>query len=317
MTFLKTEIQSSKIEDVEIGTGIYHRKKIDYRKFIKRSALDSDYDIFIDHDFILRENGKPIVVYLHIPEMPSIDILETIKRIHFVKSKRTEGLESTSTKIFGFMPRARLRKDYCSSTAMAYEDPDGHNTVCRFGSLLSQYYERYCPDMYQFHNKETNDKIKPEWIIKSSPFTSGIINKNNPLKYHFDSGNIKSVFSNMVCFKKDCEGGHLAIPELNIGLEIADKTVLFFDGQSIMHGVTPFKITSVKGYRYTMVYYTLSRMWHCDTLDEELSRIKNVKTEREITRYKRITGQLTPDEEKKLTPHALKRNRTPPSKFSK
>jgi hypothetical protein len=155
--------------------------------------------------------------------------------------------------------------------------------------------------MFEYHDKQVHDKIRDPWIIEKSPFTSGIVNKNNQLKYHFDRGNIAKVFSNMVCFKKDCSGGRLSIPEFNLGLEIADKSILFFDGQSIMHGVTPFKMESINAYRYTLVYYTLQQMWHCDPIDEELARIKTKKTERETLRYKRLTdAELTAEETRKI-----------------
>jgi hypothetical protein len=136
-----------------------------------------------------------------------------------------------------------------------------------------------------------------DWKIGGTPFTSGIINKNNPLKYHFDAGNIGQVYSNMIAFKNDCEGGHLALPEFDIGLEISNRSVVFFDGQDILHGVTPFRLLSRDAYRYTIVYYTLKQMWNCKPLDEEIARIRTRKTERETTRFKRLTGELKPEDD--------------------
>ena len=217
----------------------------------------------------------------------------------FSRRKRTTGLRTTST-IFGFMPRETIRKDYCSATALAYENPAGHRIICDFAKTLSHYYKDFCPDMFTTHDNLVQQKIRPDWVIEGSPFTSGVVNKNNLLKYHFDGGNIKHVFSNMVCFKQDSSGGMLAIPEFDLLLEIANKSVLFFDGQAIMHGVTPFRINSVNGYRFTLVYYSLQQMWHCQPINEELARIKNRKTDREILRYKRLVGaELTEDEKQR------------------
>ena len=231
--------------------------------------------------------------------MPSFKMVDVLKKIKYNTTLRTRGLRTTS-RIFGYMPRETIRKDFCSSTSLAREYPQEHKTICDFASLLSKFYKNHCPDMYDYHEKVVKDKIKDEWIIDQSPFTSGIINKNNPLKYHLDAGNIKHVFSNMVCFKKDCTGGHLSIPEFNIGLEIADKTMLFFDGQSIMHGVTPFNLKSIQAYRFTIVYYTLHQMWKCEPIDKEIARIKTVKTNRETLRYKRLANiQLTQEEQKR------------------
>ena len=58
-----------------------------------------------------------------------------------------------------------------------------------------------------------------------------------------------------------------------------------FDGQGIMHGVTPITYESPLSYRYSIVYYSLKQMWKCLTIDEELVRIRNKKTQREKIRH--------------------------------
>jgi 2-oxoglutarate-Fe(II)-dependent dioxygenase family protein len=268
--------------------GKFQRRELNKKDYIKRSANESDFDNLIKEDFILYEKGQPLIVYLKIPEIENAKFLEVLKRIKFPKgAMRTTGLTSQS-KIFGYSPRETIRKDYCSSTALSAEDPEGHRLICDFAADLSKYYKLHCPQMYDYHRRLIQGNILPEWMIEDSVFTSGIINKNNLLKYHKDVGNIANVFSNMICFKKDCTGGHLSIPEFNIGLEIADRTMLFFDGQSIIHGVTPFKITSTQGYRYTLVYYTLQKMWRCEPVEVELDRIKHRKTDREKRRADRL-----------------------------
>ena len=115
-------------------------------------------------------------------------------------------------------------------------------------------------------------------------YKSGIINKNNELKYHFDAGNFKGVMSNMVAFKGDVEGGHLAIPELDIALEIADNTLTIFNGQEILHGVTPIETQNEQSYRYTVVYYSLEQMWKCEPIDDEIVRIRESQQVKEKTR---------------------------------
>ncbi len=70
-----------------------------------------------------------------------------------------------------------------------------------------------------------------------------------------------------------------------MALEIANDSVLLFDGQDILHGVTPFTVSD-DGYRYTVVYYSLQRMWDCLTITDELARIRNLKTQRERKRVK-------------------------------
>jgi hypothetical protein len=254
------------------------------------SAQESDYERLIKEDAIIKHDGKIICVYLHLENIPP-KVIEMVNRIRYTKNKRVRGLTTTS-RIFGFMPREKIRKDFCSSTSLAREDAEAHQVICDFGSYLAQYYKIYAPEIYQQHIDIVEEKVKDDWKLKEAPFTSGIINKNNPLKYHYDAGNFKGVYSNMVAFKRDVQGGYLAFPEYNFALEIADRTLSFFDGQAILHGVTPIKYLNEKSYRYTLVYYTLQQMWKCLEPMDELKRIKVVKTEREFKRFRRLKGEI-------------------------
>lgn len=290
------QVDAKDIEVLTVGKDV-QKRELDFNQYIRRSAQESDYNRLIDHSIIVKDiEGRPVIVYLEVPELPSVYMVNRLKSYYFDMDKRTQGLVSRS-KTFGYAPRETIRRDFCSSAALARQDPDGHNYICKFGALLSKFYEKYCPDTFQMHMGLTTKRILDDWRIDDSPFTSGIINKNIALKYHLDAGNIHDVYSNMVCFKKDCSGGSLAIPEYNIGLEIKNKSILLFDGQKILHGVTPFRLTSLEAYRYTLVYYTLKSMWACKPVDEELTRIRQKKLEREVRRYKRLTGELKPEDD--------------------
>lgn len=266
------------------------KQEVNYKDFIRRSAIETDYKTLIKEDCIIKHNDKIVCVYLHLHDIPP-EVTLAIRKIKYTKNKRIVGLR-TQSRIFGYMPREKIRKDFCGSTSLAVESPNEHQIICNFGAYLSKFYKLYAPEIFDEHQSIVVAKVKPEWLLLDSPFTSGIINKNNPLKYHHDRGNFKNVYSNMVAFKKDIQGGFLSFPEYNFALEIADTTLTFFDGQNILHGVTPIKYLSEKAYRFTAVYYTLQQMWQCLTPEEELNRIKRVKTEREIKRFKRLKGEL-------------------------
>jgi len=157
-----------------------------------------------------------------------------------------------------------MRHDYCTVTAMAVNQKKQHHIITDFAKELVGYYREHFPEQYEFHNK--------------------IVNKNNQLKYHYDAGNFKGVLSNMVVFKRDVEGGHLIIPELDIALEVEDNTLTIFNGQDILHGVSTIEYENEHAYRYSVVYYSLEQMWKCEPLGEEIKRIRKVKTEREKKR---------------------------------
>lgn len=266
-------------------TIIVKRKDIDFKEYIKRSAQESDYDILIKEPCIVKdEQGKVLAIFDILP-IDTSGVVHALNKINYPTTTRSNGLKTTS-RIFGYSPRVAMRKDFCSSTSLATEQPTEHSIVCNFGFDIEKYYKTYYPEGFEKHAAITQEKILPEYRIKrESIFTSGIINKNNPLKYHFDTGNFKDVYSAMVVFKGDgVEGGYLSIPEYGIGFELGNNSLFMFDGQGILHGVTPIKKTSPTSYRYSIVYYSMQQIWNCLTLTEEIARIKNLKTQREQKR---------------------------------
>lgn len=261
-----------KIIDIE-------RKDIDYKDYIQRSALLSDVSTLIKEDCIIRVNGVPEIFYTLLSKDDLKNIRWAVKNIKYSKSERTGGLK-TQSKIFGYSPRNPLRNDYCNLTTMSESEGKQHKVITEFGKVLSNYYKDYMTDDFNKHQQVVIEKVKPDWIISGTPFTSGIVNKNNPLKYHLDSGNFKGLMSNMLVLKKDVDGGFLVIPELDIALECPDGSLVIFNGQRILHGVSPIENKYDTSYRYSVVYYSLEQMWKCETMDEEIARVRSVKMKR-------------------------------------
>ena len=60
-----------------------------------------------------------------------------------------------------------------------------------------------------------------------------------------------------------------------------------FDGQGLLHGVTPFTRTRRNGYRFTMVYYALQALWQCKDPTENVRTAARKRIEREEARLAR------------------------------
>lgn len=258
------------------------RKEIDFKEYIKRSAKEEDYKTLVTEDCLITENGEPKILYIKLDKNKTKYLRQACKNIRYEKSERTTGLK-TQSRIFGYSPRNTIRKDFCSSTSMAVEHPLEHTVICDFGKYIAGLYKEYFPQIYNKHKDLVTENNLDEWKIPQTPFTSGIVNKNNPLKYHFDAGNISDVLSNMIVFKKNMKGGYLACPEFDIAFECADNTAVLFDGQKILHGVTPLN-KKESSYRYSVVYYSLKQMWNCLPLSEEVLRAREVRNKRETKR---------------------------------
>ena len=261
------------------------KRELKLEDYIKRSALPSDYSTLITEPTTLVDDETGEVLFAYFEEdWDTSDIVEVLKRTKYSVGKRARGLLSRS-RIFGYRPRLALRADFCSSTSLATEDPKGHAVVCSYAEKIEQKYLQGDPSVYTKHKAIVNEKVKANYRINGTVFTSGIINKNNPLKYHFDTGNFNNVFSCMLVFKSGVTGGHLSLPEYDLGVELKNNSLFMFDGQGILHGVTPIKYASPLSYRYSVVYYSLKNIWQCLEVTEELARVRKKKTEREKIRH--------------------------------
>lgn len=281
------------------------KKNIDLEDFVKRSAQETDYTQLIRNDTLIKIDGKPAILYKKMVDWDFEPLRSCLTGIKYDTTTRSSGLKTTS-RVFGYQPRIPMRRDFCTKTSLAYEQAAKNDLICQYGEQITEIYREAFPHVFEEHSTWVEQKVKEEWKIKETPFTSGIINKNNPLKYHFDAGNIKDVCSCMLALKRSSGGGYLSFPELGVGFEIADKSLTIFDGQSLLHGVTPIRKLAEDAHRFTVVYYTLHQMWKCEELNEEIARIRKVKTERELRRVStQEIGEEPTEAELHVTQHGI------------
>lgn len=267
------------------------RRPIELAHYIKRQALETDSETLVNQDCAIYEDGALKIVYLKLNENAR-PLLRALQRIKFESnsSRRTSGLTGRARTI-GFMPRRTLRQDFCHLSKMAEELPDVHKMIIDYATKVSHFYEQVNPDLYLEHSFLT-EKVLPEYQLPEAVFTSGIVNKNNAMAYHFDGGNFKDVWSGMIVLKRDVEGGRLVLPEYDLKFDLPHNSLFMFDGQGLLHGVTPIIPVSRKAVRYSIVYYSMRMLWECKPLSEELARIRQVKSEREVKRARQSLKQL-------------------------
>lgn len=286
------------------------KRDIDLSEYTKRSAFEGDYETLIRKDTLIKIDGKPAILYMKLNDWDFEPLRNCLMGIKYDSTTRSSGLKTTS-RVFGYQPRIPMRRDFCTKTSLAHDTPEKNALVCEYGHQIVPLYRQAFPEIFEEHNAWVEEKVLSEWKINQTPFTSGIINKNNPLKYHFDAGNIKDVCSCMLAMKRSSGGGYLSFPELGLGFEIADKSLTIFDGQSLLHGVTPIRKLSENAHRYTIVYYTLHQMWKCEPLTEEIARIRKVKTQRELRRTSLAgSGELPTEAELHVTQHGVEEGKS-------
>jgi len=271
---------------------------IDLHNFMKRTANESDCKNAINYDCLITSGGVPKILYLKF-DGDTRFIRQACKNIKYSQVERiSRGLVTKGkNRIFGMRPKRPMSQfaSSCSSTSLAKESPSEHQLLCDFVKQLTPLYEKYFSKEYSKNVSAVENKILPEWKIKDTPFTSGIVNKDSQLQYHYDIGHIPKCLSIMLVLKKGCIGGGLCFPEMDINIELADSYVLIMDGQELMHGVTPIVKQHKDAYRITIVYYSLLQMWKCLPITEEIIAVRKMRANREAKRASGIISKMNGD----------------------
>lgn len=269
-------------------------------EILRRPAVESDAVRRYRDTGVYCLSGEPTVIYGDLEDSVCSDLRQACRSIEYRQEVRTtsggsagdrgrprrakkEGLGQSRT--FGFRPPVHFSAygKAPALTSLWSESPAEHEVICRFGEVMDEVYRKAAPEVHRKHEIAASS-VLPEYRIPRTLFTSGIINQNNPLKYHFDRGNFEGLLSCMVVFRNLTEGGHLILPGFGAAFELRDRSFLLFDGQKHLHGVTPIRKMNRSSYRYSVVYYSLKAMAKCRPLDEELKKARMNRMEIERRR---------------------------------
>lgn len=269
------------------------KTEVNLSSYIKKIAKESDCSNVIDFDCLIYIDGIPKIAYLTIPNVLTKYVRRACLNVKLNHVERlSDGLITNGkNRVFGYRPARQMSQfaSTCSTTGLAKDFPLEHSALCAFSKTAKEYYEKIFPTQYAKNSEIVNEKILKEWTLEDTVFTSGIINKDSILQYHFDIGHVSKALSVMLTLKKELEGGDLSMPEINTLLKLKDNTLLIFDGQELLHGVTPIVKNTNNSYRLTVVYYSLIQMWKCLTITEEVIKARAVRFKKE---HKRANGNV-------------------------
>lgn len=239
----------------------------------------SEFSAVLEPPVRLRLAGKTVGVYTVLPSPVRKFGHEIAAVVKPTSGRRSQGLRTKSA-VFGSLPRVPIRNYYCRLSADSINDPGVWRRVRLLASEITAIYRRELPEEFVRHAKETRDAIVPDWVIEGTPFTTVNFNVNHAIRYHRDAANQKGVWSNVAILRKGCRGGLLVLPEYGVALSQRDGALILFDGQRVIHGVTPIV---GDGYRVSIVLYALDAFRNCYPFAEELEHAKNHRTEVEQT----------------------------------
>ncbi len=258
------------------------KQKVKKPELYRTCPKEEDAPKLISESCELLRDGKPWLSYIE-----NAPLLEELRKatlgVKTSVSTRQSGVAAKS-RTFGFFPRAALQqRNYCYRASVGRDYAKHSMVLDKYAAIFSEMLKELHPEQAEISRKEL-EGVKQDWKIDDSLFTSGIINEDTPLKYHYDAGNLKNTWSVMAVFKNQIAGGHLILPEYGLKLACNDNSIVIFDGQKELHGVSPIIKMDKNAYRRSIVYYSLENLCHCGTVAEEIARAQIQRTKTEMKR---------------------------------
>lgn len=165
---------------------------------------------------------------------------------------------------FGFTPPVPLRRRYaCSRCTFDNVEQRSRDVLEDFCHAAEWVFRTLAPEVHAHTGQQVRDTIPEAWLMAGTPWTSGIINHTAALPYHRDSGNVQGSWSAMLAARNGVGGGLLHLADYDCYLAVPNGSISIFDGQSVLHGVTPLKAGGHNAYRYTVVTYARRGMKVC------------------------------------------------------
>ena len=217
------------------------------------------------------DTGEVAVAYVTCAEDIATDLAADLRGVEFdgdVYSKvntttRLSGMAVTH-RTFGYEPPQPMRRRYgCSRAQFNIEQPAAMEEIAKFCRVAEHVFRTQATEVHDRTARKVRDLIAPAWLIAGTPWTSGIINQTAALPYHRDRSNVPSSWSAMLGCRRHVEGGLLHLADYDVYLPVAHGSITIFDGQSVVHGVTPLVISHPGGWRYTVVTYAKTMMAQC------------------------------------------------------
>ena len=236
--------------------------------------------LVIDRDVAIidKDTGEVVVVYVVAAETIATRLASQLR--HVVWDTDVYANVNTTTRLsgvavthvtFGYQPPAPLRRRYaCCRSQFNYLYPEATETLAEFCRVAEHVFRTQAKDVHDRTAQVVRDTIATPWLIAGTPWSSGIINQTASLPYHRDQANIPKSWSAMLGCRDAVSGGLLHLADYDCYLTVAHGSITIFDGQSVVHGVTPLIPTGPNPYRYTCVTYAKKAMCACaaDPADE-------------------------------------------------
>lgn len=234
-----------------------------------------DSDLVIDRPVTIIDSDSGEVVAVHWLGAQSIatEMIRALRDVHWDdppleranNAGRLSGMH-VAHRVFGYTPPQPMRKRYgCSRSRFDTDYPEAMELVGKFTLLAEWVFRTFAPDVHRRTGEMVRKVIHDDWRIERTLWSSGIINNTAALPMHMDSGNVQGSWSAMLGARHQMDGGLLYLADYDCYLTIPHGSISIFDGQSVVHGVTPLQPVGPDATRYTLVTYAKQAMRGCSS----------------------------------------------------
>lgn len=273
---------------------LVHRREVDEERRTYATAPPDDALVIEGEARLIDADTGDVVAIQARPEMRwAADVARSLRSIRWEGGTgngsefRLSGFKN-AYRTFGSSSPVPLRRRYgCSICDFNREYPRLTARLEEFARLAVDVLDEGAPDVAK-RLREVTDEINPAWRLGGTPWTSGIINKTSALPYHRDAGNVPGAWSAMLGLRRGVTGGALHLAEWGVYLAVPDRSITLFDGQSVLHAVTPFRRESAGAFRYTIVTYAKAGTRKCLAGEAEVHRAQRLRSEAEEREAERL-----------------------------
>ena len=183
----------------------------------------------------------------------------------------TDELLKVESGIAGYFDRA-AHLDFCRTTAYNQKHLKNFNSAIPLIRQVDKGFKEFVPERYK-KQKEMIMATDPNYRIADTAFTTITINKNYRTAYHYDDGDFKKGFGNLVAYCRDIEPMYLVLPRYGVGVHLNTNDLLLVDVHEL-HGNTEYLPNGNNPIRLSFVMYYRENMWKCLPPKDELKRIQ-------------------------------------------
>lgn len=176
--------------------------------------------------------------------------------------------KSTMGGIVGYFGRTQ-RQPFCRLTKYAMEHFEDFKQSWALLQWVGRFYEALMPEAFA-RQAEAVAASSQDFVIPGTPFSTVTVNRNFMTACHYDSGDFRGGFGNLVVVRQGkYQGAETCFPSWGVGVDVRTGDILLMDVHQL-HGNLPMQKADPNATRLAMVLYFREDIQKCGTAEVEV-----------------------------------------------